>query len=237
MLWLLWWTECMGVEQRATAQPGRRHLRWGPQSLGRSSFTNGKMTGKQFRVKKKFRTFKQRQECVQGHFVFVPHWHAVSSHQLRYLLKEWGARWSCLIAEWIHRVLWSSGERWEQSADRCWLKPWEQVSFQVRTVNTKKSMWPRTEHPPKGKTKANARKRSWRREPEEIITEAKSRVLPRDQSYMLALDSLCEANSGVSSGKLRAVSEGMGLGLRGDCPVKDQRRHRAQPSEVALITC
>lgn len=37
---------------------------------------------------------------------------------------------------------------------------------------------------------------------------------------MLALDSLREANSGFSSGKLRAVSEGMGLGLRGDCPVK-----------------
>lgn len=44
--------------------------------------------GKQFRVKKKFRTFKQHQECVQGHFVFVPLRHAVSSHQLRYLLKE-----------------------------------------------------------------------------------------------------------------------------------------------------
>lgn len=109
--------------------------------------------------------------------------------------------------------------RWKQSADRCWLKPWEQVSFRVRTVNTKKSVWPRTEHPPKGKTKENARKQSWRREPQEIITEAKSRVSPRDQSYMLALDSLREANSGVSSGKLRAVSEGIGLGLRGDCPV------------------
>lgn len=37
---------------------------------------------------------------------------------------------------------------------------------------------------------------------------------------MLALDRLREADSGVGSGKLRAVSEGMGLGLRGDCPVK-----------------
>lgn len=54
---------------------------------------------------------------------------------------------------------------------------------------------------------------------------------------MLALDRLREADSGVGSGKLRAVSEGMGLGLRGDCPVKgtEEAEHSCQklPSSPA----
>ena len=106
-------------------------------------------------------------------------------------------RWICLLTEQIHR-LWSSGERRvNEQRGALWSR---EIDGFPHEDNEEKSMWPRNEHQPMGH-----RGKNWQRNLKQksekngtgckIITEVKSGVSPRVQSYLLPLDRLSEANS------------------------------------------